>query len=327
VALVQLRPFRNVDAPLLADVWRSQPGQRGLAQPITAATIEELVLSKNVFEREGLILAVDGGQPLGFVHAGFGPRDDLAGGSTQTGIISMLMLRSPELHNSLATELLARGESYLRGRGARTFWAGGVERRDPFYLGLYGGSEMCGILNSDARSQQLYASHGYEEAGRTLVLQRELSRFRPVVDRTQMQVRRRMCVQTTPDPPAKNWWDASTLGSFERVRWELQARDARAPSAGVTFWQMQPLSASWGVRAAGLVDLDVLPAERRQGLATFLLGEAFRQLAAQGISLVEAQVDASDAPAYRLFCKLGFEAVDEAVRYRKAGETASQHTY
>jgi ribosomal protein S18 acetylase RimI-like enzyme len=142
-----------------------------------------------------------------------------------------------------------------------------------------------------------------------------------------MQIRRRMCVQTVSDPPPTSWWDASTLGNFERTRMELQARDARAASAHVTFWLMQPLSASWGVHATGLVDLEVLPAERRQGLATFLLGEAFRQLATQGVSVVEAQVDPKDAAAYGLFCKLGFEAVDEAVHYRKMGDTAAQHTY
>ncbi len=325
--MIQFRPFRNIDAPLLAEVWRSQPGQRGLAQPMSAAMFEELVLTRSIFDREGLVLAVEDGDPLGFVHAGFGPREDLAGLSTDAGVTSMLMLRSPELHNSLATELLAQAENYLRSRGARTLWAGGVRRRDPFYLGLYGGSEMCGILKSDPRRQQLYASHGYEEVGRTVVLHRDLARFRPLVDRTQMQIRRRMCVQAICDPPSTSWWDACTLGNFERTRWELQARDARTASARVTFWLMQPLSASWGVHAAGLVDLQVLPAERRQGLATFMLGEAFRQLATQGISLVEAQIDPSDVAAYRLFCKLGFEAVDEAVHYRKTGDTASQHTY
>ena len=294
---------------------------------MSAAMFEELVLEKCLFDREGLVLAIEDGHPLGFVHAGFGPREDLAGLSTQVGVTSMIMLRSPDQHTSLATELLTQAEHYLRSRGATTLWAGGVQRRDPFYLGLYGGSEMCGILNSDPRHQQLYASNGYTEASRTVVLHRDLARFRPVVDRTQMQIRRRMCVQTICDPPATSWWDACTLGNFERTRIQMQARDARAPSAHVTFWQMQPLSASWGIHAAGLVDLEVVPTERRQGLATFLLGEAFRHLSSQGISLVEAQADQNDAAAIKLFCKLGFEPVDEAVHYRKTGDTASQHTY
>ncbi len=55
--MTYFRPFRNSDPPLLADVWRSQPSQRGLMQPMSAALLEQLVLSKPVFEREGLIVA------------------------------------------------------------------------------------------------------------------------------------------------------------------------------------------------------------------------------------------------------------------------------
>lgn len=317
LALIQLRPFRNSDAPLLAEVWRSQPRQRGLAQPMSAAMFEDLVLTRPMFDREGLLLAVQGDQALGFVHAAFGPRADLQGPGTDHGVTSMLMLSPGETEGALAADLLEQAENYLRGRGAQTLWVGGVERRDPFYQGLYGGAEMCGILASDERRQQLCRAQGYEDVGRTIIFHRDLSGFRPVVDRNQMQIRRRMTVQTVADPPATSWWDACTMGNFERTRFELQARDAPLPSAHVTFWLMEPLSASWGVHAAGVTDLDVLPGERRQGLATFLMGEAFRNLAGQGISIVEAQADAADAACQRLLAKLGFETVDEAVRFRK----------
>lgn len=318
--MTQFRSFRNSDAPLLAEVWRSQPRQRGLAQPMSAAMFEELVLTRPMFDREGLLLAIQGGQAQGFVHAAFGPRADLQGPATDQGVTSMLMLRPGEADGSLAGDLLGRAEEYLHQRGAQTLWVGGVERRDPFYQGLYGGSEMCGILTSDERHQQLFRAQGYEDASRTVVFHRDLSGFRPIIDRNQMQIRRRMSVQTVADPAATSWWDACTMGNFERTRFELQARDAPAPSAHVTFWLMQPLSASWGVHAAGLTDLEVLAGERRQGLATFLMGEAFRHLAGQGISIVEAQADAADVACQRLLCKLGFEAVDEAVCFRKAAD-------
>ncbi len=225
-ALIQFRLFRNSDAPLIAEVWRSQPQQRGLAQPMSAAMFEELVLTKSVFDREGLILACDDGTPLGFVHAGFGPSSDLTHSSGESGVISMLMLRSPDEHTGLAAELLTQGEAYLHRRGAGTIWAGGIARRDPFYLGLYGGSECCGILNSDPRSQQLFLSQGYQEVSRTLILHRDLARFRPVVDRNQMQIRRRMSLHAIEDPKPLHWWDACTLCPYEQTRFELQARDA-----------------------------------------------------------------------------------------------------
>jgi len=313
---MEIRPFRNQDAPLVADVWRSQAAHRGLAQPLTAAMFEELVLAKCFFDRDGLLLAVDGDLPLGFVHAGFGPDADLAGYSRRAGVVSRLMLR-PGQPNGLAEELLMRAEAYLRCGGAESLWAGGFAARDPFYTGLTGGSEVRGLLQSDEPAGRLFAAAGYQQVARAVVLHRELAGFRPLVDRAQMQLRRRFFAQILLDPPAANWWDAATLGGFERTRFELRGREALRPQAEATFWMMAPFSTSWGVHAAGLVSLEVDARDRRTGLATFLIGEALRQLAAQGISVIEAQVDSENIPALRFFAKLGFEQVDVAVSYRK----------
>jgi ribosomal protein S18 acetylase RimI-like enzyme len=314
--LIEFRPFRNQDAPLVVDVWRSQAAQRGLAQPMSVAMFDEIVLAKPFFDREGLILAIQDGAALGFVHAGFGPAPDLAGRSTETGVVSQVLL-GPGQSAELAHELLVRGESFLRTRGSKTIWAGGVAGRDPFYCGLAGGSETRGLLQSDPARVAMFAAEGFQPAARSLVLHRDLARFRQPVDRAQMQLRRRMCVHAIADPPAQNWWDATTLGSYERTQFQLCARDAGEPEASITFWMMVPLSISWGVHAAGLIDLHVAENARRQGLATFLVCDALRQLFAQGISLVEVQIDAENLPATRLFAKLGFEQVDEATEYCK----------
>jgi len=87
--------------------------------------------------------------------------------------------------------------------------------------------------------------------------------------------------------------------------------------AHAMFWDIEPLAATWGFHTAGLVDLHVAESERRQGLATHLLGEAFRQLHAQSVAVVEAQVRESNATARQLFDKLGFVEVDQSVVYRK----------
>jgi ribosomal protein S18 acetylase RimI-like enzyme len=315
--VIHFRPFRNSDPPLLAEVWRSQPSQRGLMQPMSPALFEQFVLSKSIFEPQGLILATNEDKVLGFVHAGFGANADETGLSTTRGVTSMLMIRAPEATSSLAAELLEQGENYLRSRGAAELYAGGIRPLDPFYLGLYGGSELSGILESDTQHVQLVSAEGYEEAERTLVLERDLASFRPAVDRGQMQLRRRTSLQVLVDPPTKTWWEACTFGEFDRTRFELQSRDACTTVASVTFWNIQPLSATWGVNAAGLIDLEVAPAERRQGVATYLLGEAFRHLSAQGLALVEVQVREGNESGLGLFEKLGFEQVDRAVSFRK----------
>jgi len=315
--VIHFRPFRNSDPPLLAEVWRSQPSQRGLMLPMSPALFEQLVLSQSIFDSQGLILATNEDKVLGFVHAGFGPNDERTALSTERGVTSMLMIRAPEARSSLAAELLVQSENYLRGRGAREIYAGGVRPLDPFYLGLYGGSELSGILESDTQHSELVGAAGYEAVEDSRVLQRDLASFRPIVDRRQMQLRRRTSLNVVADPPATNWWDACTFGGFDRTRFELQSRDAGTTVAGVTFWRMEPLATTWGVHAVGLVDLEVVPGERRQGTATYLLGEAFRHLSSQGIALVEVHVRETNAAAIGLFAKLEFKQVDRAVAFRK----------
>ena len=315
--MIEYRPFRNTDAPLLADVWRSQAAQRGLMQPMSAAIFEERVLANPVFDRQGLILAVDAGRPLGFVHASFGATADESHPSTETGAISIILIRGPDTDPAVATELLHRAEAYLRSHGARTVVAGGTQRVDPFYLGLYGGSRLAGVLESDLAGQAMFRAHGYAEVDRLRVLQRELATFRPLVDRQQMQIRRRTNVVTVEDPPTKTWWEACTLGRFDRTLFALEPREGRGPIAQAMFWDIEPLASTWGFHAAGLINLKVADGERHQGLATYLLGDAFRQLHTQSVAVVEAQVAESNQLARELFTKLGFAEVDQSVVYRK----------
>lgn len=315
-ALIQYRAFRNSDAPQLAEIWRSQSAGRGLMQPMTPVVLERFVFSKPTFDPHGLHVAVEGGKVLGFAHAGFGPSDDQSTLSTEHGVTCLVMLR-PDAEASIAGELLARCEAFLEQRGAKTLYGGGSYPLSPFYYGLYGGSEFSGVLESDARMQAIFQEHGYREARRSTVLHRNLADFRPVVDRTQVQIRRHTTVEMVIDPPTTTWWEACIFEPFDRTRCILLARDGGPPRAAVNFWSMETMVGTWGVHAVGIAGLEVGPVRRRQGLATYLLGEAMRHLHTQGCALVEVHVDQGNAAAQALFRHLGFEQVDASVLYRK----------
>jgi GNAT superfamily N-acetyltransferase len=318
--VIRVRPFRNPDPPALADVWRSQPPQRGLAQPMSARVLESLVFSKPYFDRLGLHVAEDDeGRIVGFAHAGFGPSEDLSTLSTEMGVTCLLLVAADQPYDETAGPLLEASETYLRSRGAKLLYAGGVYPLNPFYLGLYGGSELPGVLDSDARTLAFYRSRGYQPADRVAVMQRELAGFRPAVDRTQMQVRRSHKIEAVLDPPSRSWWDACTFGHTERTRFDLLPRAGEEPAATVTYWHIEPLASSWGVHAVGVLDLEVSAAHRRRGLATFLLGESLRQLQSHGVTLVEAQTMERNTAAFNLYQKLGFQQVDAGTVLRKSG--------
>jgi GNAT superfamily N-acetyltransferase len=262
-------------------------------------------------------VAVDGNRQVGFVHASFGPNEHKSDLCTSVGVTCMLMVRPEYWSTNTPDELLRRSEDYLRSRGAQVLYGGGTRPLNGFYLGLYGGSELPGVLESDTDAQRLYRSHQYVAVENCLLFHRELTSFRPPVNRQQLQVRRRSAVCSTADPATDTWWDACTLGNFDRVRFELLPRDGGAPLATATFWNMEPLSSTWGTRAAGLIHLEVDTTQRRQGLATCLLSEAFRQLQADGISLVEAQTLEHDTALIELFRGLEFKEIERGTIFRK----------
>lgn len=317
--VISFRPFRNSDPPQLAEIWRSQPASRGLAQPMTTALFERHVLNSPMFERQGLIVAIEGERLLGFVHTGFGPVAEGNRLDTTSGAICALLVRPLDAPGTLAAELLAQGEAYLKQQGASTVLAGGIHRLGPFYLGLIGGSTCLGILCSDPSQQNFFASHGYTESFRGSILQCDLSGFRQPIDRRLMGIRRRTQVVPVEDPDLHTWWEASTLGAVEHTRFNLVPREGGATLASVVAWDMERFGSTWGTRAAGLIELDVpLGPNRRQGLGLSVVSEALRYLQATGFMLAEAQVDTRSAGAKTLFEKLGFAEVDQAVQFSKA---------
>jgi GNAT superfamily N-acetyltransferase len=312
----EFRPFRNSDPPRLVEIWHDQPHQRGLMQPVSAMLLEQLVFSKPYFDPRGLIVALHENRPVGFAHAGFGANEDQSGIDTEIGTTYQLMLRADHRHDDVAAELLSRAENYLRDRGAKVIYAGGIRPLNGFYLGLYGGSELPGILLSDPILNSASRQRGYREIDRVIVLQLELGRFRAPVSRSQRQLRREASVREINSPPLSSWWESCTTGAFERIRFALTTAGSNE-AADVWFWDIEPLSTHWATPAAGMFALHVATDRRRLGLATYLLSEAFERLRSRGVLLVEAQTMQQNVPAIALYQKLGFTQVDEGVVYRK----------
>lgn len=315
--MITYRQFRNSDPPAISEIWRNQPPQRGLCQPLTTIELDRSVFSKPYFDARGLRLAFDGGRPLGFVHAAFGPTADGAQIDPTRGVISMLMT-SPHPHAmAIERELLDAAEDYLRTRGATTVRAGGGDGAPPFYLGIYGGAEYSGVLLSDEQAIRRYLSAGYVETGRRLVMQKRVIGFRSPVDRKQMGLRRNYTVSQVNEPAPASWWDACVHQPTDRQR--FSARDTSGAVKGmVDLWTIAPMGASWGVQAVGISELKILEATRRQGLGVFLVSEALKVAVAEGAALAETHIPSDNAAALKICKVLGFEEVDVSVSLTKS---------
>ncbi len=313
--MIEFRCFRNDDPPRLADVWRSADLGPSAMQPMTSALLEACVFSKPYFDREGLIVAVQDGHAVGFAHAAFGPNGDHSAIDTSVGTTLLVVVVPHAEQESIGAALLDRCEDYLRRRGATVVMGGGSPGMRSFYLGLYGGADLPGILDSSPGMQDVFGRAGYEPVERIGVLRRPLAGFRPPVNRLQLAIRRSTTLRVIDEPSRRTWWEAATTTGIALRRYEL--RGAGEDLLGTaSFWDMQPLAAAWGVSAAGLLHVGIEGPRRRQGLAHYMVAEALHDLAQEGVTLAETHVPLSNAPAVQLFTKLGFEVAAYGTMFR-----------
>jgi len=314
---IYFRHFRNSDPPALVDVWQSRAGQPELNPSVDVNIFEQFVLAKPYFEPEGLILACQGDRVLGFAHAALGANDTEDSIGADLGTTALLIVRPDCDVSEVAAGLLQQSETYLVRRGAKVLYGGGIRPLNGFYLGLYGGSELPGIPESDTVAQQAFLSHGYREIDRTLLFHRNLSTFEAVVDRRQMQVRRQMVVEVVIDPPTRTWWEACTLGTLELVRFSLVPRTGGSAVATATFRRMELVPTTVHPVSVGLIEVWVEESARRRGLAVFLLTEAFRQFNRENTREVEVQAMQHNLAAQALYRKMGFKQFGQGSVFRK----------
>jgi len=315
--MLRYRTFRNTDPPILVSIWRSLGTQRYLAPNVSLDEFERFVFSRLYFDPAGLFIAYDGDEPAGFAHAGFGAAKQEFAISTELGVTCLIVLR-PDCNNSdVAPGLLEQCEKYLTGKGAKVLYGGAIQPLNPFYLGMYGGSELPGVMETDTLACKTFDSSGYERVKSTLVFRGDLRSVESPVNRAQLQIRRRMSVQMKNDLSTSNWWEACTLGNFDLTRFDLMPKTGGESFSHVTVRTMMTPGESGPVRTVGLIELETQKSHRRQGLVSFLLTEAFHTLLRNGINTAEVQTMADNVAAVSLYKKLGFEQIDSGTVFRK----------
>jgi len=315
--MTDFRPFRNTDPPALCEIWRQSDPLRGCFEPLTPSLLEATVFCKPFFDPAGLIVALDDGQPIGFAHAGFAPNTDGSALDTSIGATCMIKVMKAQQSTGLVSQLLARSEAYLQQRGATRLYGGGNGLIAPFYLGLYGGAAVSGVLSSDALQLEAFRAADYVESGRKRIMHRQLAGFRPAIDRDQIKLKRTMKVKYQPDPSSATWWEACTLGLTDRFSFSAHPKQSDEHLGRAVFWDMEPLASYWGVHARGLCELTAPVSPDRPAHLLYLIGESMRLLAASGATLVEVHLDAEGDPLMPILSKMGFHEVEQTVELVK----------
>lgn len=308
--VAEYRSFRNTDPPSLVEIWNDAFPSRGAVRLRHSAPLERFTFAKPYFDPDGLIVAVEGTERVGFVHAGFGPNADESGISYEKGILCALGVRAAYRQRDIGTELLRRAEAYLRGRGARALYAGPRWPLCPFYFGLYGGCDMPGFLDSDPAAAPFLQAHGYRPVHTCPVMHRRLDRGISLADARFALLRTRYEIQVVPRSGAATWWRECVNGPLEFLEFRLAERGTGQVAARTEVWEMEGFGWSWGLPVVGIRDAWVEEPMRRQGLAKFLVAHVLRYMQDQYFGLVEIQTPETNEAARGLCRSLGFEQVD-----------------
>lgn len=318
--MISYRPFRNPDPPQLVRLWHECELGRGAAAGFSYDALESTVFAQPYFDPHGFIVACDGPDIVGFVHAGFGADRDGSGVSRDSGVICAVIVHPQYRRQGIGRELIARAEDYLRSAGAAEIYAGPAAPRDPFYIGLYGGSRASGFLLSDPAADPFFQAVGYEPFERHGVFQRDLEHGRDPMNVRLMGIRRRTELVLTDHPSDASWWWMARFGRLDSLHFLLVPKGGSEPLAGVTAVGLDLYVQKWQTRAVGLVDLLTHEPERRRGYGQALIVEVCRRLRKELVNLVEAHARERNTAAVALLESAGFGRADTGVVYRRAGD-------
>jgi ribosomal protein S18 acetylase RimI-like enzyme len=318
--VTRFRPFRNTDPPALARLWNQAIPPCGSVRPLRVHELDARALGTVNFESAGLIVAERDERIVAFVHAGFGPDVPVNVAHPfelchEMGTIAMLIIEPGLDDPNLAAELIEAAERYLRSRGATVLYAGGLFPLNPFYWGLYGGSEGAGVLSDHERFHRALRARGYEPVGTTILLEADMNSPESRDPRSAM-IRRLTNVEYLYDSLPVDWWQNLALGEFQLLSARLLLKSDGTEVAHAQAWDMSWFGREDGQTRIGLINVEVPPDRRRKGYARFLMSEIFRRARESLVGSVAVATSSTNAPALALYASLGFQPVDQATLYR-----------
>jgi len=318
--VIEYRNFRNHDPPRLLTLWNESGLGRGAATGISLDLLDRLLFSQPYFDRRGLLVACDGQRLVGMAHAGFGCDQDQAGISHDEGVICQLVVHPDVRRQGVGRELITRSQQYLTDLGATSIHAGPGPGRDPFYCGLYGGSESAGFLATDDTANSFLAACGFEPSQHFAIYQRPLvAETAEAVDYKSSQWKRKSTLEIAAQRNGGSWWWNTRIGRLDYVRFRLLSKNDNELLASLTLVGLDQYAQKWTTRAIGLTDIHVVEHHRRQGLGRLLVTETLRRLKQESINLIETHTTEGDVALAGLLGACGFQRVDAGIQYQATG--------
>lgn len=315
--MIEYRSFHNADPPHVLHLWQTCGLGRGAASGLTADQFDDLTFAQPYFDRKGLILATEDCRVIGYVHAGFGPQQHHRSICCDEGVICAVMVHPDYRRRGIGRQLVELAEGYLKQAGVRSIHAGASSPCDPFYFGLYGGTQPSGFLESDQSARPFFEAIGYQPVARHLVLQRRLRETTDPVGLRLITIRRATKLVSLESAEVKPWWWQTRPGRLDTVEMGLIPKTGGEAFASVTVVGLDLFIPRWQIRSIGFLDLQVPESHRGQGYEQALIVEVCRRLKEEMIGLAEVHIPAENTQLLSIYQSAGFKEVDAGLVYRR----------
>lgn len=321
------RTYRNTDIPGLTRIWNEVKSPDYL--PLKTNFSE--IVSSLLFDPEDFFVAVEtddelprnfmcDGTVVGFIHGGYGPKEDGQTFDYSVGTIAMLRVLEREDREEIAQNLLERLEKHFISRGAKKIYAGAVYPHAPFYMPLLSTGELHGIIQSSTFAIDLMRKNHYELETCFELYRIDITRSIPSIRKEIMTVVNRCRVEyENAEKASQNWWNRVAYQEIERKFSVIRMPENDEIRGSAESHLFTPTVRSpeeeriakenrVGTRSvfATVYSLYVKPEYRNSKIGQGLIDGILDQLHREGCKFVELQVPSTNEAAKKIFTNFKF---------------------
>jgi ribosomal protein S18 acetylase RimI-like enzyme len=305
--VIELRAFQPDFLPGLVRIWNESFSHRRNFMCLCEEDFRRHVVGQSLFDPEGLVVAIGGDHPRGFVH--FGPRinswSDLASPGTAHGEGQIYVVVAPVSDRGLTRDLLGTAVERLERSGAQRLllgpsWLHGTQ---PFYNCVAGAYEFPGTDADRHDLLELAGEVGFapvseygtpwldlSEEERVAALDREADRLWRSAQEWGLQ---RRC-RPVPSPFFP-----------KRASVELTADGEAIAMTAYGLWPQY--AREYGRQVFGLTSVHVRPAWRGRGLGKLIVMLAMQAAREEGAEALHLHVWRGNKVAWNLYHRaIGF---------------------
>ena len=280
----------------ITSLYNAETASEPYIAPLTPERFIQYVERKTYFDPAGLLVAIESGTVIGWVHAcvapGSEPRHDPG-----EPVARIRMLIYPASRLEVGRVLVSEATDWLRRSGQKVLLAMHSQAGYPFYRGLWLGSEpKCPATMPHL--QLALEVGGYKTTLESAVMAAEIAAAPGAIPPPRGIELIEAPAEMAHEPMRESW------DGFEPIRVRAYSGGQELGSLG---WVLLPqLAERLGAPCMSIWSMGVKAEHRRRGIATAMLARAMSQARSQGARFALVSTQLWNAPAHATYAKLGF---------------------